>query len=189
MQYYRRRHMAGGAFFFAVVAYDRKPILCTDKARGILRDAITECRRDYPFVIEAFVLLPDHIHCIWRLPLGDSDYSIRWNMIKRFFTREWIKHGGPEGVVSASRARHGHRGVWQRRFWEHTIRDEVDYHHHLNYIHYNPVKHGYAACPHAWPYSSFDRWARRGFHAPHWHCQCRLPDVEPTDFDDISNCE
>ncbi len=95
------------------------------------------------------VLLPDHLHTIWTLPKGDIDFSERWNQIKRGFTVAWLANGGDEHVITASRQANRRRGIWQRRFWEHLIRDRDDYNQHLDYIHYNAVKHGHAACPHA----------------------------------------
>lgn len=163
--------------------------LTTPLARKLLRDAIDTCRKDYPFDIEAFVLIPDHMHCLWRLPPGDADYSTRWNIIKRTFTHDWLGHHGAEGVVSASRTRKGHRGIWQRRFWEHTIQDNDDYWRHASYIHWNPVKHGHVRCPHEWPYSSFDRWVSDGRLPADWLCQCHLPNITPPDFDDLATCK
>ena len=189
MQRYRRRRQPGGTFFFTLVTYEREPLLTSPLARKLLRDAIGTCREAHPFVIEAFVLLPEHMHCLWRLPAGDSDYSIRWNLIKRTFTHAWLKNAMREGIVSASRHRHGHRGVWQRRFWEHTIRDEEDYSRHADYIHWNPVKHCLVTCPHKWPHSSFHRWLERGRYSTDWFCRCHLPDAASPDFDDLASCE
>lgn len=189
MQHYRRRRVPGGTYFFTLVTYDRAPILTTPLARTLLRDALCACREEHPFSIEAFVLIPDHLHCLMRLPPGDSDYSLRWNLIKRQFTHQWLKRRVVEGAISASRERQGHRGIWQRRFWEHTIRDDEDYLRHANYIHWNPIKHGLATCPHAWPHSTFDRWVRAGRLPADWICQCHLPDTTPPDFDSLAVCE
>lgn len=182
MQRYRRWFRPGGVFFFTVVTYDRAPILTTGLARRALRDAIDDCRNELPFEIDAFVLLPDHLHCIWRLPPGDKDYVARWKWIKQVFSHNWLKNGGTEGVISASRKRHRRRGVLQRRYWEHVIDDEPDYWHHADYIHWNPVKHGLARCPHEWPYSTFGRWVTLGHHASDWRCQCHDADPDPPDF-------
>lgn len=186
MQQYRRRLQPGGLFFFTLVTYDRAPILVTDLGRGCLRDAIIDCQNAHPFRIEAFVLLPDHLHCLWRLPPADTDYALRWSLIKQAFTRTWLKRGGSEGSVSASRQRHRRRGVLQRRYWEHVLEDEEDYWRHAHYIHWNPVKHGHAKCPHGWPYSSFARWVSLGRHATEWRCQCQRPDPAPPTFDDLT---
>src|SRR5687768_13416942 len=137
MPNYRRTVRPGGTFFFTVVTYDRLAFLCNAKARAMLRTALRLCQTLRPFEIEAFVLLPDHLHTVWTLPVGDSDFSTRWGLIKKAFTQSWLASGGREGHVSVSREANQRRGVWQRRFWEHTIRDEDDLHRHLDYIHYN----------------------------------------------------
>jgi putative transposase len=135
----------------------------------------------------AFVLLPEHFHCIWKLPEQDCDYSIRFGRIKKEFTQLWLADGGDEGVISDARKRHHERGIWQKRFWEHTIRDEEDLIHHVNYIHYNPVKHGLVNCPHQWPFSSFHRWAKEGYYNPEWLCYCDSKKPQPPNFDQINN--
>ncbi len=168
MSHYRRCYQPGGSFFLTVVTEHRRPILCSDLGRGALRAAILESQGRWPFRLDAMVLLPDHFHVILVLPPGDTDYSKRLGFIKKGFTQTWLAHGGIEQFRSASRHRQRRRGVWQRRFWEHTLRDECDYNNHLNYIHFNPVKHGYVACPADWPYSSFHRWVDRGFYEPTW---------------------
>jgi putative transposase len=169
---YRRAFVPGGTFFFTLVTYGRARFLCDDMSRTILREAIERTRVSHPFSIEAIVLLPDHLHAIWTLPAGDADFSMRWSLIKNAFTRGWLGQGAAEGCVSRSRQRNRRRGVWQRRFWEHRVRDQDDLLNHLNYIHYNPVKHGLAACPHAWPHSSFARWVESGTYRRDWSCSC-----------------
>jgi putative transposase len=121
-------------------------------------------RRRRPFTIEAIVILPDHLHCIWTLPSGDADFSSRWHDIKARFAAQ-ISRGER---LSARRLRKGERGIWQRRFWEHVIRDECDYERHVDYIHYNPVKHGQVTRVADWPYSSFHRYVERGIYNPEW---------------------
>ncbi len=116
-----------------------------------------------PFAIDAIVVLPDHLHTLWRLPDGEQDFSTRWMVIKRQFSA-----GLPAGPVNASKRSKREKGVWQRRFWEHCIRDEEDWRRHLDYIHYNPVKHGYVATPREWPYSSFRQAVAKGWYAEHW---------------------
>jgi len=129
-----------------------------------LRDAIRRVRARHPFRLEALVVLPDHCHLILDLPNGDTDYAARISQIKGAFSRQV-----PDVVpLLGSRARRRERGVWQRRFWEHTLRDEVDYRRHFDYLHYNPVKHGYVACCRDWPYSTFHRWVAHGVYAPDW---------------------
>jgi len=124
------------------------------------------CMLRQPVNTLAIVILPDHLHCLWELPPGDTDYSERWRWIKREFTRDWLAIGGTEVTTPATSQRR--RGVWQRRFWEHMIRDETDLENHFDYIHYNPVKHGLVARPRDWLWSSFHRWVRRGHYQADW---------------------
>ena len=137
---------------------------------------------DARFDMIGFVILPDHLHCIWSLPEGDGDFSARWSKIKRLFTKRWLASGGRQHSVSPSRSRHREKGVWQRRFWEHMIRNEDDMMRHLDYIHFNPVKHGLVGCPHAWPHSSFERCVREGYYAPEWQCVCEARHPKRPDF-------
>lgn len=165
---YRRCYIPGGSYFFTVVTARRARILANDSARGCLRDAIRWCREDFPFHIDALVMLPDHIHAIWTLPAGDCDYSKRWGIVKKRFTETWLERGGPEQTVTASRMRNRRRGIWQPRFWEHALRDERDYQNHLDYLHFNPVKRGLVNNVAEWPYSSFHHWVKRGVYAADW---------------------
>jgi len=182
MPNYRRAVRPGGTFFFTLVTYRRARFLCGDLARALLRRAIDACRAVAPFEVDAFVLLPDHLHAIWTLPEGDADFSTRWARIKRSFTSAWVAAGGCEGAVSDSRRLNRRRGVWQRRFWEHVIRDERDLERHVDYIHYNPIKHGYVPCAHAWEWSSFHRLVREGTYEPKWCCGCDQTPVQTPDF-------
>ena len=116
--------------------------------------------------------MPDHLHFLWTLPPGDSDYSGRIARMKIAFTRSLDGRSRREPAEGSLRSRR-ESDVWQRRFWEHTIQDERDFEQHLDYIHYNPVKHGHAICPHAWPFSTFSHWARQGVYDALWGCQCR----------------
>lgn len=186
MPNYRRRNIAGGTYFFTVVTENRRGFLCTDPARSILHDAIADCLRERPFDPVAMVLLPDHLHAIWTLPAGDADFSGRWARIKAIFTRDWIRHGGEEQEQSFSRLRHRRRGVWQRKFWEHHIRDERDYEKHLNYLHYNPVKHKLAKCPHEYGFSTFGKWVNQNVYEPTWCCGCDGRVAEPPCFDGLN---
>jgi putative transposase len=186
MPEYRRAFLPGGTFFFTFVTAGRAPILATPEARVCLRTALQQTAARWPFAIRAIVLLPDHLHTIWTLPDGDADFSRRWAFLKKQFTRGWLAAGGAEQATSHSRRRNRRRGVWQRRFWEHTIRDEVDFIRHCDYIHYNPVKHGRAECPHAWPYSSFPRFVSENKYAADWQCVCRGRAVGPLRFDDLA---
>jgi putative transposase len=125
-------------------------------------------QNNHPFQIDAVCLLPEHIHCIWTLPEGDVDYSMRWKEIKRTFTQAYLDQIGPGGPRNASRQKQGEAAVWQRRFWEHTLRDEEDFNRHVDYIHYNPVKHGLVNRVADWPWSSFHRYVEMGYYERDW---------------------
>ncbi|MHC4542586.1 MAG: REP-associated tyrosine transposase [Planctomycetota bacterium] len=142
MTNYRRAQFEGGYYFFTVVTYKRRRFLVEDVSRDCLRSALRSVRRNWPFDVVAFCLLPDHLHCLWRLPEGDNGFSKRWMLIKKGFTRRYLHAGGVESEQNPSRDKKRERGIWQRRFWEHHIRDEEDLQRHIDYIHYNPVKHG-----------------------------------------------
>ena len=124
MPEYRRSFIEGGTFFFTVVTYHRLPILTTLQGRKLLHSAWVDVRERFPFTLDAVCLLPEHIHCIWVLPEGDANYSSRWKEIKRLFTMNYLEQVGPGGIRNESRVRRGEAAVWQRRFWEHTVRDE-----------------------------------------------------------------
>jgi putative transposase len=168
MSEYRRYFVPGGTYFFTLVTHARRPFLCDPLARHCLRTAIKEIQRNRPFELVAMVLLPDHLHAIWSLPARDQSYHVRWRRIKEVFTQGYLAGGGSEGPISAGRRARGERGIWQRRYWEHTIRDEFDFERHFDYLHYNPVKHGYARSPAEWPHSSFHRWVRQNVYDPEW---------------------
>jgi putative transposase len=154
---YRRNFLPGGSYFFTVNLAERRLALLTERI-DLLRAAFRRVRAWHPFTIEAAVILPDHLHMIWTLPEGDPDFPLRWRLIKSAFS-----HRLPGGErISGSRAAKGERGIWQRRYWEHTLRDENDFERHCDCIHFNPVKHGHAIRPRDWPYSSFHRWVRLG---------------------------
>ncbi|HET7063053.1 MAG TPA: transposase [Rudaea sp.] len=163
MPNYRRASIVGGCYFFTVVLANRQSSLLFDRI-DLLRDAIRAAKQARPFRVDAIVVLPDHLHCIWILPSGDADYAIRWAHIKGVFSRNVA---GGEAICD-SRVAKRERGIWQRRFWEHAIRNEADYAHHLDYIHYNPVKHGWSMRPADWPYSSFQRFVGRGSYPLDW---------------------
>lgn len=168
MPNYRRAYVPGGMYFFTLVTERRAPILTEPLARRSLRRALVDCRSRWPFRIEAIVLLPDHLHTVWALPRGDAAYSLRWAWIKKEFSKAWLSGGGAEEAVSSSRRRNRRRGVWQRRFWEHSIEDVDDLERHYDYIHYNPVKHGLVRAPMEWRYSSFHRFVRLGTYSVDW---------------------
>jgi putative transposase len=150
---YRRNRVPGGTYFFTVNLLDRSSDLLVSQIDA-LRVAVRKVRARHPFHIDAWVVLPDHMHAIWTLPANDDDYSARWKAIKIAFAKSLPK----SEWLSPVRAAKGERGIWQRRFWEHTIRDQQDYAAHVDYVHINPVKHGLARCATDWPYSSFHRW-------------------------------
>jgi putative transposase len=173
MREYIRMNAPGGVFFLTLVTFDRRPILADDGRIAGLRAAFRAVRAAHPFEIWGAVVLPDHLHVVIELPPGDSDFSTRVALIKSRFSRIASRDAIAEPAASASRQRRRERAVSQRRFWEHTIRDERDLDAHMDYIHYNPVKHRLAQCPHAWPWSSFGRWVRAGRYAGDWACSCR----------------
>ncbi len=170
MSDWRRVFEPGGTYAFTLVAEGRAPIFSDPRGRAILRGVLRDCRRQWPFEVVALVLLPDHLHALWRLPDGDAAYPRRLGWAKKEFTKAWLAGGGAEQPVSASRQRHRRRGVWQRKFWEHALRDDDDLREHLDYIHYNPVKHGYVRCARDWPWSSFHRYVRAGAYTEDWGC-------------------
>ncbi|WP_303906059.1 REP-associated tyrosine transposase [Thiohalomonas denitrificans] len=163
---YRRAFMPGGSWFFTVVTERRRPILASSEAVGVLREAFRVVRNKRPFRVDAIVVLPDHIHCIWTLPPENADFATRWRLIKTWFT----KHCDPALRVNQNPARtkKGEQALWQHRYWEHLLRDETDFIRHVEYIHYNPVKHGYVALPLAWPFSSFRRDVEAGIYSADW---------------------
>lgn len=172
MSDYRRWFVPGATYFFTVVTYNRFPFFRDSSAIELLRSAWRDTLRELPCENIASVLLHDHFHCLWALPVRDCDYSIRLKRLKDHFTSEWLAQGGHEETVTPSQKRRGHRGIWQRRFWEHTIRDEVDLENHFDYIHFNPVKHGYVNRPADWPHSTFHRYFRSGHYSTEWGRQC-----------------
>ncbi len=163
MTEYRRYRVKGGTYFFTVNLEDRQQTLLTDRIAE-LREAFRQVQHHHPFTLDAVVILPDHLHSLWTLPEGDDDFSLRWRQIKSAFSRA-LESGER---VSRSRKMKGERGVWQRRFWEHAIRDNADYTAHVDYIHYNPVKHGQVQQVFDWPYSSFHRFVERGVYPQDW---------------------
>ncbi|MGF6147590.1 Transposase and inactivated derivatives [Kingella potus] len=162
MTRYRRNFVAGGTFFFTVKLADPKSRLLVEHI-GLLRTAYTDVCKMYPFETLAVCVMPNHLHSVWTLPLGDADYSLRWRLIKSRFSAHL-----PAADRSASKLRRGERGIWQRRFYEHTVRDETDLQRCADYIHFNPVRHGFAATVRDWPFSSFHRLVRAGILPPDW---------------------
>ncbi len=160
---YRRNRVPGGTYFFTVNLLDRRSDLLVARI-DVLRGAVRDVRVRAPFHIDAWVVLPDHIHCLWTLPEGDADFPGRWQAIKIAFSRA-LPATEPRSPVQRRRRE---RGIWQRRYWEHTIRDERDYAIHMDYIHFNSVKHGLAPTPAEWPFSTFHDCVRRGLYPLEW---------------------
>jgi putative transposase len=158
--------ITGGTFFFTVVTYNRRMIFRTPDNIGLLRTIFKEVMAKHPFTIDAAVILPEHLHCIWTLPEGDRDFSMRWRLIKSDFTRRCDQVY--KITPSAVRQYKKEQAIWQRRFWEHQIRDETDFIRHVEYIHYNPVKHGLVDSPKDLPYSSFQKYVKEGKYEIDW---------------------
>jgi len=159
---YRRNYVPGGTYFFTVTLRDRSSDVLTANI-GLLREALRTVQRKQPFHIVAIVVLPEHLHTIWTLPDGDADYPGRWRAVKSAFTRAVVKSG-----IAMARNAKGEYALWQRRYWEHTIADENDFRRHVDYIHYNPVKHGLVKQITDWPHSSFHRYVEQGLLPPDW---------------------
>ena len=163
---YRRAFLPGGAFFFTVVTAERRPLFAQQKHVATLRSAFRAVQLQRPFTLEAAVVLPDHLHCVRSLPPGDGDFSTRWRLVKTWFTKHC--DSGLRAEAGNARTAKGDSGLWQHRYWEHLLRDETDYRHHIEYIHFNPVKHGYVKAPIDWPYSSFRRYVQTGMYSADW---------------------
>ena len=163
MTNYRRNYVAGGTYFFTVALADRQSALLVDEIEH-LRQSLQTVRQHQPFTLVAMVVLPEHLQCIWTLSEGDSDYATRWRKLKARFSMSL-----PKGEDrSLSRERKHERGIWQRRYWEHTIRDERDFRQHVDYIHFNPVKHGLVTAVADWPHSTFRAYTQRGLYPLDW---------------------
>ena len=180
MTNYRRYYVKGGTYFFTVALAHRQSTLLTYHADQ-LGNAFRAVRLAHPFQTHAVVVLPDHLHCVWTLPQGDGDFSTRWRQIKSAFSRSLP----PGEDLSCSRKRKAERGIWQRRFWEHAVRDEGEMQRIVDYIHYNPVKHAHVTKPNEWPHSSFHRYVRQGLLSSEWGANIEAGDVcgcsEPID--------
>jgi putative transposase len=163
MANYRRNTVKGGRYFFTVNLTDRASCLLTENIT-LLRQSIAYVMHKHPFHIDAMVVLPDHMHAIWTLPENDADYALRWRLIKTHFSR----HIAKTEKISQSRISKGERGIWQRRYWEHTIKDDRDFANHVDYIHINPVKHGYVSRATEWPHSSIHKYIKAGKLPTNW---------------------
>ena len=164
MRTYTRARIPGGCYFFTVNLAERHGNDLLVRRIADLREAFQRTRAEHPFTIDGIVVLPDHLYCIWRLPDGDSAFSMRWRLIKARFSKS---QAAGELIVD-SRARKGERGIWQRRYWEHVIRDDRDHRAHMDYIHFNPVRHGHVAAARDWPHSSFHRCVHLGMYPLGW---------------------
>jgi len=160
---YRRTLVPGGTFFFTLALADRSQYLLTEHIDA-LRASFRRVKARHPFEIVAQVVLPDHLHTVWKLPEGDADYPLRWALIKSSFSRRLPARE----TIPLSRRLKRERAVWQRRYWEHRIRDEEDLQRHVDYIHFNLVKHGHVSCAVDWPYSSIHRYIRDGVMPLDW---------------------
>ena len=164
MPNYRRAYHPGGTYFFTVNLLERHGNDLLVKHIGLLREVVRTVRASHPFEIHAWAVLPDHMHCVIRLPQEDIDFTVRWRLIKAGFSRRLPK---TERRSSVRQAR-GERGIWQRRFWEHLIKDERDYQAHIDYVHINPLKHGLVNHVIEWPYSTFHRLVAEGIYPANW---------------------
>jgi putative transposase len=157
MPEYRRVRTAGGTYFFTLITHLRRPILTNEVVRLSWRKGIQRARQTLPFQIDAWVLLPDHLHAIWTLPPEDDNYAARWAIIKRRVSTLCGKQFNEIEKLSESKHKRKESGVWQRRYWEHQIRDDLDFKRHMDYLHWNPVKHSYVRNVADWPFASFHR--------------------------------
>jgi putative transposase len=164
MANYQRIKIEGATYFFTVNLLERQSNTLLVQKIDTLREVVRKVKAKYPFHIDAWVVLPEHLHAMWTLPADDCNYSLRWRLIKNGFSRALpkIEHCSP--IRQAA----GERGIWQRHFLEHCIRDEADYQHHLDYIHINPLKHGLVSNVKDWPYSSFHRYVADGTYSINW---------------------
>jgi len=170
---YRRLYIPGATYFFTLVTEGRHALFTSEAAINRLRESFRYALTHRPFRFDAVVILPDHLHAIWTLPAGDDDFSERWRLVKYRFS-----HRSPsreEKRQSLTKKRE--KGLWQRRFWEHCIRDDIDFARHLDYLHFNPVKHGLARRAADWPYSSFPRFVELGVYSMDWGCPGEAPEI------------
>ncbi|ANG61731.1 transposase [Marinobacterium aestuarii] len=169
MSKYLRLWNLGGCYFFTVNLQQRRNNDLLIRHIDTLREAVRHVRSRHPFIIHGWVVLPDHLHCLIELPAGDCNYAIRWSLIKSRFSRNIP----PYERRSKSQSRRGERGIWQRRYWEHAIRNEQDYRAHLDYIHINPLKHGLVERVSDWPYSTFHHSVAKGLYREDWADDCQ----------------
>lgn len=173
MSDYRRAWYPGGTYFFTVALLQRHGNDLLVREIALLRRVVSEVIARHPFRIHSWVVLPDHLHCVIELPEGDSDFAGRWRLIKAGFSK-----GLPSTERrSEVRKRRGERGIWQRRFWKHLIRDDADYRAHMDYVHINPLKHGLVQRVADWPYSTFHRRMAQGLYPPDWADSTRAANI------------
>jgi len=163
MPNYIRAKFEGGYYFFTLVTFHRKPLFIEESNRDLLKQAITATQSRHPFEIVAICLLPEHLHCVWKMPDGDANFSFRWSSIKGAFSREYLRVNRQRRTI-LSRVDKGEVCIWQQRFWEHQIRDESDLQKHIDYIHYNPVKHGLTKSAEDWPWSTYRQFLKDGLY-------------------------
>ncbi|HEY5972854.1 MAG TPA: transposase [Pseudoxanthomonas sp.] len=177
MTSYRRAWHPGGTYFFTVVLHHRRGNDLLTREIDLPRAVVADVRRRHPFHIHAWTVLPDHLHCVIELPPGDIDFALRWRLIKMDFSKKLLatEHR------SAARIRRGERGIWQRRYWEHLIRDDRDFRAHVDYVHVNPLKHGLVKRVGDWPYSTFRRLVEQGIYPEDW---CGSAEAESLDYED-----
>jgi len=161
---YRRVLHPGGTYFFTVNLLQRYGNDLLIREIDALRRVVRSVKKRHPFLIHGWVVLPEHLHCVIELPAGDADFSLRWRLIKM----EFSKLLPATERKSRVRRNRGERGIWQRRFWEHVIRNDADYRAHIDYVHINPVKHGLVSRVRDWPYSTFHRWVEQGVYPLDW---------------------
>ncbi len=166
MSDYLRTHLNGSTYFFTVVTYMRYPIFKEATSINLLKKCFQNVMKIHLFNLDAIVILPDHLHTIWTLPEDESDYSTRWKQIKGSFSRSY--GGSNSRKITESMQKKGEKGIWQRRFWEHLIRNQEDFNRHCDYIHYNPVKHGLVNSPSEWEFSSLKKFVEKGIYNKDW---------------------
>ena len=164
MPNYLRAFIPGGTWFFTVNLLQRHGNDLLVREIDLLRATVRNVRSHHPFRIDAWVVLPDHLHCVWTLPPGDSDFSTRWRLLNSGFSRALPK----TERLSDVRSNAGERGIWQRHYWEHFISSDADFERHVDYVHVNPLKHGWVKRVSDWPYSTFHRYVEKGIYPPDW---------------------
>jgi putative transposase len=165
---YRRVKIQGGTYFFTIVTHQRKQLFLHAKAPDLFLESLNHVNKFHPFSSLAYCILPDHIHLLWKMPVNDAEYSTRISEIKKKFSKYFIAEYGTSNFINQSQKNRGETGIWQRRFWEHYIRDEEDLERHINYIHYNPVKHGLVDQVNEWSASSFFDYVEQGYYTYDW---------------------